>query len=499
MAVNATECNWRKHAGAVPANFTIHVDSEAGKRLFLDFWKLPFSLDQREERNVSIVAGDLGSRLDHALVLLPHEGEPALHRLGDIYIYARVRPLTHFPEHLDVVLPITDERGNVVSAVLRDADKKVMYLPFFLDEVLSGFYQEKYVSGRRTFLPDGVSRTYYLLKDFIPSGVRAHARSYLTRLQNHRSFPHWPIETSLEDFKRLALQWLLEVSRTGELPFIWFWPRGKDFCLLLTHDVERSLAGNNGIGNLGAAERMLNFKSSLNIVPFKYRASARVIEALKAQGFEIGVHGYSHDGRLFQSWHTFKERIPRINETLAAWGATGFRSASTYRNPHWLNMLDIDYDSSFFDTDPYEPQPGGCLSLFPYLLGEIVELPLTMPQDYTLFVLLKEKDIRMWLAKARAIRERNGLICLVAHPDEGYVGDADKVRHYVEFLEFLDGDERMWNPHPREAAEWWRARHESEVSYDRTSFSNSTGRRDMTLCWARLREGTVAFDVVEEP
>ncbi len=495
LEVNATEHSGGRRIGSTPGHATVHVDTGAGKRLFLDFWKLPFSTDENEDRNASILIGeDLTSRLDHALVLLPHEGEPALHRLGDICIFARVRPIERFPGHLDVLLPITDKDGKRVSAVLADRDRNVIYVPFFLDDVLSGFLDERYVAGRRTLLPSYLSRAYYGLKRYLPSRLVAQSRSLLARTQRTPSFPRWPLETSLEDFKRLALQWLLEVSKSGEFSFLWFWPRGKDFCVLLTHDVERSLAGNAGIDNLGSVERALHFKSSLNIVPFKYPLTMGEIEALRAEGFEIGVHGYSHDGRLFRSWDIFKERVRSINGVLDSWGATGFRSASTYRNPYWLNMLDLGYDSSFFDTDPYEPQPGGCLSLFPYLIGDIVELPLTMPQDYTLFVLLKERDVRIWLSKATAIRKRNGLICMVGHPDEGYVGDGDKVRHYVEFLEFLDGDDGMWNPLPAEAAEWWRARHQARLTRNGDSFSIESDRGDISIRRARLSEGTVRFD-----
>jgi len=500
LVIDVTDCLRGERAHDMLSDYVVHVDSDAGKRLFLDFWKLPYQVGTgTEQAGVSILTGaELTSPREHALVLLRHEGEPRLCLLDEnIYIYARVRPLKHVPEHLDVAATIKDLDGNLVSAVLRDPVRNVIYVPFFLDEVLSGFHQEKYIAGRRTFLPSPVSRTYYAVKGLIPSGVRAGARSYLTKAQKRRPFPRWPLETSLEDFKRLALRWLLQVSRTGELPFIWFWPRGKDFCLLLTHDVERSLEGNNGIDNLSSAERVLGFKSSLNVVPFRYPVTSADIQALKAEGFEIGVHGYSHDGMLFQSWQAFKDRAGEINRLARSWGAVGFRSASTYRNPYWLNMIDFDYDSSFFDTDPYEPQPGGCLSLFPYLVGDTVELPLTMPQDYTLFVLLKEANIKVWLTKAQEIRDRNGLICLVAHPDEGYVGDADKVRHYVEFLEFLDGDDRMWNPYPREAARWWRARDAARLVNSEGSLSINDGRPDMALCRARLSEGALVLDVLE--
>jgi hypothetical protein len=43
--------------------------------------------------------------------------------------------------------------------------------------------------------------------------------------------------------------------------------------------------------------------------------------------------------------------------------------------PEWLQALDIPYDLPFFDTDPYEPMPGGTKSICPFTLGWFVELP----------------------------------------------------------------------------------------------------------------------------
>jgi hypothetical protein len=52
-----------------------------------------------------------------------------------------------------------------------------------------------------------------------------------------------------------------------------------------------------------------------------------------------------------------------------------------------MASLPFEYDSSYPDTDPFEPQPGGCCSWLPYFNGPLVELPITLPQDHTLFVI----------------------------------------------------------------------------------------------------------------
>jgi hypothetical protein len=317
------------------------------------------------------------------------------------------------------------------------------------------------------------------------------SRLFLTQFQRNRAFPRWPLETSLEDFKRYILKLLLSVSKTRLLPFIWFWPKGKSFCTVLTHDVEKCLDGNDGIYRLIKVEKELGFKSSFFIVPFKYKVSEEKLEKLRNLGCEIGIHGYSHDGKLFSSWEIFQRRVEEINEKATEWGVEGFRSTSTYRNQEWFSLMDFSYDSSVPDTDPYEPQPGGCLSLFPFFIQNTVEIPITMPQDYTLFVLLQEKDIRIWRYKSAEIKRRNGLICVIAHPDEGYIGDKEKEKHYLEFLEFLSdlGDEgSMWNPLPRDLSNWWRMRTEARIVLKEKGVELE-GLKEGCVKWAYLLDG----------
>ena len=109
------------------------------------------------------------------------------------------------------------------------------------------------------------------------------------------------MDDSFENLKRFVLSLLVRASRGGELPFVWFWPEGKESCLVLTHDVESSLAGNSGIWRLIDAEKTGGFQSSFNVVPFKYEVAESEIERIRAEGCEVGVHGYSHGGDLFSA------------------------------------------------------------------------------------------------------------------------------------------------------------------------------------------------------
>jgi len=158
----------------------------------------------------------------------------------------------------------------------------------------------------------------------------------------------------------------------------------------------------------------------------------------------------------------------------------------------------FEYDSSFPDTDPYEPQPGGCLSLFPFMLGDLVEIPVTMPQDHTQFRLLGLRDTSVWKQKAEAISSRNGLICMLTHPDtsDGYAGSEQVMGFYREMLSALSADESKWNALPRDVARWWRARSQSNVDEGGTSVlgQHSEG---MSVGRASLRDGQLVLERAE--
>ena len=103
------------------------------------------------------------------------------------------------------------------------------------------------------------------------------------------------------------------------------------------------------------------------------------VAALTSAGFEVGVHGLYHDGRDLESERMLRKRLPEIRRYAERWRAVGFRSPATNRDWSLMPLLGFDYDSSFPDTDPFEPQAGGCCSLLPYFNGDLVELPITLP------------------------------------------------------------------------------------------------------------------------
>jgi len=264
----------------------------------------------------------------------------------------------------------------------------------------------------------------------------------------------------------------------GQRPDNWRgWPNEKQFALVLTHDVE-SAGGLTKCLRLMELERRLGFRSSFNFIPEgDYSVPPEMRQILSENGFEVGVHDLRHDGKLYWRRNDFMQSARSINNYLRNWKASGFRAAFMLHDRERLHHLDIEYDASTFDTDPFEPQPDGANTIFPFWIsdgngGGYVELPYTLPQDSTLFLVLDEKSPEIWKTKLDWLVERGGMALLNVHPD--YIGFRKKLEAceypaawYEEFL--LDIRERytgrFWNPLPRELAHWFKESYRPKPSY----------------------------------
>ncbi|MDZ7336948.1 MAG: hypothetical protein ONB30_00255 [candidate division KSB1 bacterium] len=303
-------------------------------------------------------------------------------------------------------------------------------------------------------------RLYYSLRPLLPVCARPLLRALLRRKQGN-SFPlGWPIEDRYVRFLYAALD-AVQRQCPGIQPLP-FWPSGARFAFVITHDVE-SAAGQAFVRALAAVDERYGFRSSFNFVPEGYPVDRSLIGELHARGFEVGVHGLKHDGRLFSSRAEFERQAARINACLREWGAVGFRSPFTHRHPEWLQSLEIEYDASFFDTDPYETIAGGTMSIWPFFCGRFVELPYTLAQDHILFEM--GRDAQFWLDKVDFIARWGGMVLVNAHPD--YLREPAHLEIYEEFLQAMAGRRRnvepdnapaFWHALPRDLARWWRQR-----------------------------------------
>jgi peptidoglycan/xylan/chitin deacetylase (PgdA/CDA1 family) len=302
--------------------------------------------------------------------------------------------------------------------------------------------------------PAPALRAFYRVKPAIPRSAQMGLRRMLSRRQARREFPAWPIEPVLLRSRAQALAGELAARGAGSLAVVDPWPLSHRFAVSLTHDVEGPL-GIERIPQLLELERRYGFVSSWNFVAEWYPIDPAELQRVRDAGCEVGLHGITHDGALFRDRASFEASLPKIRRYLAEWGAVGFRSPSTLRNADWMHELPVLYDSSFPDTDPFQPQAGGCCWIFPFLFGDVVELPMTLDQDHTLFLLRRERSSERWIRKSEWIIANSGLINVNVHPD--YM-DAAGLARYEELLAFLADQPGGWRPLPREIAAWWKER-----------------------------------------
>ncbi len=300
-----------------------------------------------------------------------------------------------------------------------------------------------------------LTNVYHSLKPLLPRRLQINFRRalFLARRSAYRKV--WPID-----------------ERAGRLPEGWTgWPGQRRFAFVLTHDVEGP-GGVEKCHELADIDRNFNFRSCFNFVPESCNIPDSLRRDLVANGFEVGVHGLCHDGNLFASRKKFVRMAGDINRYLKEWRSIGFRTPSMYHNLDWVAELDIEYDSSTFDTDPYEPQPDGMGTIFPFWVEGgpttrgFVELPYTLPQDFTLFIIMKEETIDIWKRKLDWVAEKGGMALLITHPDYMKYGKGKCAmeeypsRLYEEMLDYVGVEYagQYWHALPMEMARFWKER-----------------------------------------
>jgi peptidoglycan/xylan/chitin deacetylase (PgdA/CDA1 family) len=388
-------------------------------------------------------------------------GPPVWLTAGDWRLLASPRAAS--PPDGEVIERFTADDGATFEAVRRTDGTVVV--PFGLDDAYDRYVSESWRAGTRVRkLSERQLQLYYRVKRLLPRGAWLAARRAFTARVKPPAFPRWPLEDGVTTLVRFSALCHLLAAGAEEAPFAWFWPGRHRAALILTHDVE-SAEGLRLALDLAALEESRGLRSSFNIVGHQYPVDTGIVRELAGRGFEIGLHGLHHDRSLFSSRAEFERQLPGLAEAAQRLGAVGFRSPATYRVWEWLDELPVDYDCTIPHSDPYEPQPGGCCSVWPFMLGRLVELPYTLPQDHTLFTLLRRRSAAPWLEQAAAIEERHGLIQCLSHPDPGYLGDADKRALYAEFLDAVAEWPGLWKALPREVASWWRRRDAGQTEF----------------------------------
>jgi len=281
------------------------------------------------------------------------------------------------------------------------------------------------------------------------------------------------------------------------MPFIWFWPDGAQACGMMTHDIEGQ-SGLDFCDELMDIDDSFGIKSAFQIIPggredtWRYTAGR-----LRQRGFEVNLHDLNHDGQLFAGRDTFLRQAKRINAHAREFGCEGFRSGAMYREQGWFDAFEFSYDMSVPNAAHLEPQRGGCCTVMPYFVGNILELPLTTVQDYTLFFILNDYSTRLWREQIRLICQRHGLVSVITHPDY-LVGRAER-DVYVDLLRHLSelrDRHGLWMALPGQINRWWRNRHQMTLVHSPSGWRiDGPDSHRARIAYAELKNNRLVYTI----
>jgi hypothetical protein len=340
------------------------------------------------------------------------------------------------------------------------SDGRQCVLPFEPRQVAESMRRERYVRRERPPATKRLIRQlYYLLRPLLPVKLRRPLQARWLRGWQNKPFPQWPVDTSVDRLFTELMRLQLRTSGEPSIPFIWFWPDGHRACAVMTHDVETA-------AGLAFTEELMNIndrhgiKSSFQLIPAaRYTVTEATVRGIRNRGFDVNVHDLKHDGHLFDRADQFQTAAQEINAHGVRFGSKGFRSGALYRNQEWYGALHFGYDMSVPNCAHLDPQTGGCCTIMPYFVGDVLEIPVTATQDYSLFHILKTYNQALWREQIARITTLHGLVSFIVHPDYlDHPAAREAYESLLHHLANLRAGSGLWIARPDEVNDWWRAR-----------------------------------------
>ena len=270
----------------------------------------------------------------------------------------------------------------------------------------------------------------------VPGWTRAIAASAIGRWNRRRihrwaAFPGWPIDLSTD-----LMDDLREAPGTAS-------PSSRRAPVVLTHDIDSPEGLRNLLSLFLPQEEAVGARSTSYIVPCAWRLDHGLIAELVARGHEVGVHGYDHSNTPpFATDEDRRRRLDGARAFAERYAAAGYRAPSLLRTRALLRDLGAryQYDSSIPTAGGLFPTPNnGCATARPFLVEDIVELPVTMPRDGSLRFLGYSPDeiVAMWTQCADLVWRSRGVIVLLTHCERRFSGRSGMLGAYRRFLDHL--------------------------------------------------------------
>jgi peptidoglycan/xylan/chitin deacetylase (PgdA/CDA1 family) len=269
--------------------------------------------------------------------------------------------------------------------------------------------------------------------------ARAIGRVQWARRSTWSRFPGWPIDLSADVAADLAGRPSVPFSRTP---------------VLLTHDIDSAEGLQNLVRMFLPIEEAVGARSANYVVPCAWPLDHALIQEIVRRGHEIGVHGYNHANHTpFLPAQDRLQRLARGKEFGDRYGAVGYRAPSLLRTKELLADLAplYHYDTSIPTSGGPFPVPNnGCASGRPWRIGEIWEIPLTLPRDGSLQFLGYSPDAiaRLWQETAQILARSGAIVSLLTHCESGFSGNARMLGAYRRFIEFIAASAKFESVRP---------------------------------------------------
>jgi peptidoglycan/xylan/chitin deacetylase (PgdA/CDA1 family) len=209
---------------------------------------------------------------------------------------------------------------------------------------------------------------------------------------------------------------------------------------VITHDIDSDFCQKEGREVVASVEKKENVEATWFFVPrsIRYSLDRKGVQSLADDNHEIGMHGYSHDGKL--ALYNAKKLRKQLRKGKQILESTGV-DVQSFRSPYILGSSlllptlvaeGFKVDSSFTDAKtiglaggvkgvsynrPFRPLIRETKSHTRFL--PLWEVPITCPQDVHLVKSLRfsnEQLVNVWKYKADFCKDFGGVLVFLTHP-----------------------------------------------------------------------------------
>jgi len=454
---------------------------------YAEFWKIPYQLNLPKPNGSVIFTSDRSTAAQYSVhgpvILTPVGGEEAEKAASDTGVgVASKNKLLRLPVRKGITVslrttvyeysgsriePLLVSDGTTIMSRIQGSNVHLVGLDLVTEYaklVHDGFEE---VPSKRFSLVAKLPFSYQSIPSFIRNRS-FRSEEGLSGLKEENLGP-------VEYLRTVFLASLVRIA--GPVPRIGFWRRGREYALSVTHDVETEAGLEKGAKMLMETEETLRIRSTWNIPSDRYPLAPSSLTMLARNG-EIGAHDTRHDGRLiFLRVDEKKRRLASCKarlERLVDQRILGFRAPLLQ---HTVDLAEALYDAGFeFDSStpsweilsPTSLRSHGVGTIFPFYIRNILEIPVSLPQDHQLIRVAGQKPsaaVDLLLRLAMWIRGVGGACILLIHPDYEFA-EAEHKREYKRLLESFRSDPECDIMTLGEMTEWWNIRKEATIQTD---------------------------------